>query len=94
MRPGQPRDPVCGMSVRRDSPHRLTRGAVDYFFCSERCLVTFRADSAPRNGTGPSESRQKTPASDAEYTCPMHPDIVRNERGSCPICGMALEPRT
>jgi Cu+-exporting ATPase len=60
-----------------------------YSFCSESCLEQFRAD--PRRFVDP----QRTPPAadpEAEYTCPMHPEIRQKGPGSCPICGMALEP--
>ncbi|HET7295289.1 MAG TPA: heavy metal translocating P-type ATPase [Vicinamibacteria bacterium] len=89
------KDPVCGMVVRRDS----AAGSVEhdgstYWFCSPGCVETFKAD--PRSYLGgradAAGKPDKRPA-DA-YTCPMHPEVVRSEPGACPICGMALEPRT
>ena len=80
-------DPVCGMTVALDSPHRAEVGGQDYRFCSSGCRTKFVADSA----------RYLSPAAvvapaGTQYTCPMHPEIVRDRPGSCPICGMALEP--
>jgi Cu+-exporting ATPase len=90
------KDPVCGMDVdEKSAAGTLEYQDQTYYFCSQRCLETFRADpsrfvspepSAPRNS--PERDRGAV-----EYTCPMHPEIVRNEPGFCPICGMALEPR-
>jgi len=93
---GDVRDPVCGMTVRPDSPHRHTHEGHSYGFCSSGCLTKFRAD--PAKFTGDPAPTPKTPppskgSADA-YTCPMHPEVVRDAPGSCPICGMALEPRT
>ena len=79
-------DPVCGMTVKPDGPHRHLHAGVEYRFCSEGCLVKFRAD--PDRYLG--ESPEPAPAN-ALYTCPMHPEVVRSEPGPCPICGMALE---
>jgi Cu+-exporting ATPase len=67
-----------------------------FYFCSQGCAAKFRA--APENyaQSNPSSSSSPTHAKIApqgEYTCPMHPQIVRDAPGSCPICGMALEPR-
>ena len=85
-------DPVCGMTVKLDSPHHYQYHGSEYRFCSEKCLGKFQA--APEDYLHKSEA-QEMPAvkADTIYTCPMHPEIVRNEAGSCPICGMALEPR-
>lgn len=79
------RDPICGMQVpRRGAPGgTAVRGGVHFAFCSERCRVRFEATE----GTGAA-----TQAS--EYTCPMHPEVRQSEAGSCPSCGMALEPVT
>ena len=94
---GEPRkDPVCGMSVKPTTPHRLVYGSEEYLFCSPRCLEKFRADPerylADTRPAAPA-SAQPQPATTAEWTCPMHPEIVRDAPGTCPICGMALEPR-
>ncbi len=91
-------DPVCGMQVRIHPGARshIHEGHT-FYFCSQNCLdkfvrepARFLSKSAPELDTPTSE----TPASRAaEYTCPMHPEIVRRGPGSCPICGMALELR-
>ena len=133
------RDPVCGMEVRADSPHRMTHEGVGYAFCSASCLAKFRADparyltphpvaielkpAAPAGHGAHGARAADAHAADAHaahargahghgahghgasapappvrpipggYTCPMHPEIVRDLPGNCPICGMALEPR-
>jgi Cu+-exporting ATPase len=93
-------DPVCGMLVDPE-PARggsFTHEGTTYHFCNPRCREKFAAEPArylekplghppPPPSPGPT-----TPA--AEYVCPMHPEVVRSEPGSCPLCGMALEPRT
>ena len=88
------KDPVCGMDVHPErSAYRFSFDATDYHFCSARCLDRFSA--APDlylNEKQP--AAQDTAAPDAVYTCPMHPEIEQIGPGSCPICGMALEPRT
>jgi Cu+-exporting ATPase len=87
------RDPVCGMMVRPGGPHQTNYLGRTWHFCSAGCLAKFTAD--PERYLAPKPL--PTPPSAvhaAEWTCPMHPEIVRNQPGSCPICGMALEPRT
>jgi Cu+-exporting ATPase len=91
------RDPVCGMQVKPDSPHRAEHEGVEYSFCSRHCLEKFRADPErflAGSGSGGTAPAASAGAGVAEWTCPMHPEIVRSAPGSCPICGMALEPRT
>jgi Cu+-exporting ATPase len=83
-------DPVCGMSVKADSPHQATHGGHDYKFCSAGCRSKFVADPARYLAPKPVAPEQ-SPAG-TQYTCPMHPEIVRDAPGNCPICGMALEP--
>jgi Cu+-exporting ATPase len=62
-----------------------------YYFCSSRCLTAFKAD--PVRYLRAPDKRELPPASaGARYTCPMHPEIVRDAPGHCPICGMALVP--
>ena len=92
------RDPVCGMQVREDSPHRLEHAGREYRFCSAGCLGKFRADpDRYLNDPAPTSSRTEQPVTtptgqDAIYTCPMHPEVRQNGPGACPKCGMALEP--
>jgi len=83
-------DPVCGMSVKADSPHQATHGGHDYRFCSAGCRSKFVADPVRYLAPKP-VALQQGPAG-TQYTCPMHPEIVRDAPGNCPICGMALEP--
>jgi len=87
------RDPVCGMKVRPDAPHHTTYQGKTYRFCSAGCLAKFTAEPERYLG-GPSSAPPAPVPATAEWTCPMHPEIVRPAPGSCPICGMALEPRT
>ena len=87
------KDVVCGMQV---DPARAA-GTTDYngktyYFCGRGCLERFRAD--PDAFLGGKAGSQQAAAPGATYTCPMHPEIVRDHPDACPICGMALEPRT
>ena len=91
--PAPARDPVCGMSVDAGrTTHHATHEGREYHFCSERCRSRFVAD--PAAFLAPSPPAAAPAADDAEYTCPMHPEIVQRGPGTCPLCGMALEPRT
>ena len=88
--PDELTDPVCGMAVSESSEHHHRANGRDFYFCSARCRSRFaedpdafldkkRADSPPED-------------SNAWYTCPMHPEIRQRGPGTCPKCGMALEP--
>ena len=83
-------DPVCGMSVKADSPHHATHEGHDYRFCSAGCRTKFVAD--PARYLKPEVAAVEPAPAGAQYTCPMHPQIVRDAPGNCPICSMALEP--
>jgi Cu+-exporting ATPase len=96
MEGGSAKDPVCGMTVMPTTPHRATHEGNEILFCSGRCKEKFLAN--PAQYLEPAELAPTPPppakhAGKIEYTCPMHPEIVRDAPGSCPICGMALEPR-
>ncbi|MCT8328184.1 heavy metal translocating P-type ATPase [Albidovulum sediminis] len=85
-------DPVCGMTVavRPDGRQAEFAGGT-FHFCSESCRTKFRADPYfYASGNAGKAGQRARPGT--QYTCPMHPQIVRDEPGSCPICGMALEP--
>jgi len=86
------RDPVCGMQVDpRTSVHHATHDGVEHHFCSARCREKFIAD--PVKYLSPAEAAPMAPApAGTIYTCPMHPEIRQEGPGTCPICGMALEP--
>ncbi len=86
----QAKDPVCGMVPDAETAHRTRYQGEEYLFCCAGCLTKFTAqpeaylagalpDPAPEGYTG-------------LWTCPMDPEIVEEEAGDCPICGMALEP--
>ena len=84
-------DPVCGMTVDpAKTPHHAAHGGSDYHFCSAGCLAKFTADPAKYLSDAP--PAQPVAAPGATWTCPMHPEIRREGPGTCPICGMALEP--
>jgi len=86
-------DPVCGMTVRiTPQALQLRHGGNDYYFCSTRCRDKFSAD--PARYTKPQPAQPNAASSGTKWTCPMHPEIIRDAPGSCPICGMALEPMT
>jgi Cu+-exporting ATPase len=70
-------------------------GGITYYFCSEHCRAAFAADPGRYAKSLSTPEPASTPAAPGiKWTCPMHPEIVRDEPGSCPICGMALEPMT
>jgi Cu+-exporting ATPase len=73
--------------------HRAEYAGHSYVFCSARCEEKFTADPTRCVVTSP-QGRAPAAAGEVLWTCPMHPQIVRNEPGNCPICGMALEPMT
>ncbi len=88
---GSVRDPVCGMDVDPASAkHRASHGGEQFYFCSAGCKAKFEAD--PERYLGARPAPEPMPAGTI-YTCPMHPEIQQVGPGSCPICGMALEPR-
>ncbi|HEY8336083.1 MAG TPA: heavy metal translocating P-type ATPase [Tardiphaga sp.] len=84
------RDPVCGMTVDpAASKHRFDYRGETYHFCSAGCRTKFAA--SPQQYLDKSTPKADVPEG-AIYTCPMHPQIRQVGPGSCPICGMALEP--
>jgi P-type Cu+ transporter len=83
------RDPVCGMDVDpHATPHRHELHGRTYHFCSAGCRAKFAADPERYLGGKPAPAAPEG----AVYTCPMHPEVRQVGPGSCPICGMALEP--
>ncbi|HEU0233500.1 MAG TPA: heavy metal-binding domain-containing protein, partial [Gallionella sp.] len=85
-------DPVCGMAVKPDVHHRCEYRGVEYRFCSAKCLAKFQASPVDYLNRHPAQP----PAAKGGvmYTCPMHPEIRQPAPGSCPKCGMALEPES
>ncbi len=93
------KDRVCGMTVDpATAKHRTQFEGHAYYFCSAGCREKFAAD--PRKYLARANDAATKPAApaagegEALWTCPMHPEIIRKGPGSCPICGMALEPMT
>lgn len=102
------KDPVCGMDVDpAATKHHHTLGDDDYYFCSKGCLEKFRADPdkytkvAKSHGAcchhdhgqvKPDSSTTDASGKEVIYTCPMHPEVRQIGPGTCPKCGMALEP--
>ena len=85
------RDPVCGMHVDPlTSRHRFDYRGETFHFCSAGCRTKFAAD--PVAWLEKDKRPQAAAPEGAIYTCPMHPQIRQVGPGSCPICGMALEP--
>ena len=88
---GDVKDPVCGMTIDpHTAKHRYAHNGYPYYFCSSGCREKFIADAA-RYLQAEARAAQPLPAGTI-YTCPMHPEIRQPGPGSCPICGMALEP--
>src|SRR5579863_4957172 len=84
------RDPVCGMAVDpATSQHKFEYRGETYHFCSAGCRTKFAAD--PKASLDKRKPKTAVPEGTI-YTCPMHPQIRQIGPGSCPICGMALEP--
>ncbi|MEO6910416.1 MAG: HAD-IC family P-type ATPase, partial [Edaphobacter sp.] len=92
------KDPVCGMTVNpAKAAATIDHAGTSFHFCSQGCATKFRTDpekylapkpAAPQSAPSTNEHHPK-----GDWTCPMHPQISRSGPGSCPICGMALEPR-
>lgn len=88
-------DPVCGMTVTPPTRHGpVEHGGTTYWFCSASCLQKFQA--TPANFIGGATHKEPMAAGTAPegtiWTCPMHPQIRQDHSGSCPLCGMPLEP--
>jgi Cu+-exporting ATPase len=73
------KDPICGMEIDPNDAAEVIDG---HYFCSTSCARKFR------------EAKPTPVPQGTQWTCPMHPEIVRDAPGNCPICGMALEPKT
>jgi Cu+-exporting ATPase len=91
------KDPVCGMKVTAQSPNTLKHQGTQFYFCGPGCQAKFLANPAKYHLSADSagfssKGTAKPAAPGAIYTCPMHPQIRQVGPGSCPICGMALEP--
>lgn len=89
-------DPVCQMFVKPASTQRFNHNDKTYRFCSEKCKGKFiiNPEAYVVGGEPVEKAGAETPSksSSGQYTCPMHPEIIQDKPGSCPKCGMALEP--
>jgi len=88
-------DPVCGMTV--DPQHAAGSSVYEgktYYFCSQGCVAKFEANPEKylHAAATPEPTHEETTSTGVEYTCPMHPEVRQIGPGSCPKCGMALEP--
>ena len=92
-------DPICGMIVPSDSSRNLEYEGKTYYFCSDHCLKKFESDPDAWLVKPSSVEMYRAHHHDkhsegaGQYTCPMHPDVLKDMPGDCPVCGMALEPR-
>jgi Cu+-exporting ATPase len=87
-------DPVCGMQVKvAGAKHTAQHHGHTHYFCNPKCLAKFSAEPARYLKPAEVVERPAPPAAPGTiYTCPMHPEVRQHGPGSCPICGMALEP--
>lgn len=86
------KDPVCGMTVERASAEHMSKHEGQrFYFCSSGCQSRFETEPAKYLGDRPAPEPMPE---GTQYTCPMHPEIIRDAPGDCPKCGMALEPMT
>jgi P-type Cu+ transporter len=87
-------DPVCGMTVTpATAAGSASYAGKTYFFCSKHCVQKFQAEPEKYVGDKTRPADDAVRAEATTYTCPMHPEVVSDRPGSCPKCGMALEPR-
>ena len=97
------KDPVCGMNVSETSKFSTTNDKKEYYFCSQNCLNKFERNPSQylneeKNHEHLEHNHLEEPHThkiikqNIKYTCPMHPEIIRDKPGDCPKCGMALEP--
>ncbi len=86
------KDPVCGMSVTSQSPHSLQHEGETVYFRSAGCKTKFAADPQKYSSGSETRAASEPAAPGTMYTCPMHPEVRQDRPGTCPKCGMALEP--
>lgn len=93
------KDPICGMTVKETSKFHKFFNEKEYFFCSQKCLDKFEKNPLEYVDKKESANLEHKHFSEdthtklnLKYTCPMHPEIIRDSPGDCPKCGMALEP--
>ena len=93
-------DPICGMTVDEATARSGERDGKTVYFCSEHCRQKFlgsesnEKSNAPNDHKGHDQKRASEGRVSGKYICPMHPQIEQDGPGQCPICGMALEPKT
>ncbi|HOY22147.1 MAG TPA: heavy metal translocating P-type ATPase [Cellvibrio sp.] len=85
-------DPVCGMKTTADPAKLVENAGVNYYFCSQKCVEKFRANPQQYLQPQAVNTANNSTSKNTTYTCPMHPQIQQAGPGTCPICGMALEP--
>lgn len=86
-------DPVCGMSVNpQTAKHKMNYEGKSFYFCNPKCLEKFSADPKKYLYKEAAATVVTENEKNNFYTCPMHPEIRQKGPGTCPICGMALEP--
>ncbi len=91
--PLEVKDPVCGMDVNpATAKYSATHEGQTYYFCSGSCEAKFKANPLQYLKSDIAKASEAPVAEGTIYTCPMHPQIRQAGPGSCPICGMALEP--
>jgi len=84
-------DPVCGMEVQpRQAAGTFDLDGTTFYFCSQKCLEKFRAE--PQEYLPARTVEEQPQAAGKRYTCPMHPEVLSDQPGICPKCGMTLEP--
>ena len=85
-------DPVCKMTVLPPNPKggSFAYQGQTYFFCNPKCREKFASN--PEKFLNPDEQEKESPIPGAVYGCPMHPEVKNEGPGSCPLCGMALDP--
>ncbi len=89
----QAKDPVCGMMVDpHATQHKAAHAGRPYYFCSAGCRAKFLAEPDRYLDPGAAAAKVEPVPEGTIHTCPMHPEIRQVGPGSCPICGMALEP--
>ncbi len=87
-------DPVCKMTVQTDSLHKTEYQGKTIYFCSTHCAEKFKAHPEGFYENEKQQPKKEAAGSDQIiYTCPMHPEIEQKRPGTCPKCGMALEPK-
>lgn len=89
------KDPVCGMQVDPAKSISVDHSGEKFYFCSQGCATRFQADPdkyVQKTQAVPPKEQSRGDEAKADYTCPMHPEVHQLGPGSCPKCGMALEP--